>query len=164
MKAIITIFMLGGLAFALTSCGYTADSATQDGGDNESAATEKPETEWLTDYEAAVEASRESERPILVNFTGSDWCPPCIRMKSDVFSKEAFREYANENLVLLELDFPRNEPQEPELEEQNLQLAQNFGIQVFPTYLVVDGEGEEVARTEGYVPGGPEAFIGWIEE
>lgn len=160
----MTILILTGIAFALTSCGYSADSAAQDTGGDSAAASETPEAEWLTDYEAAVEASRETERPILMNFTGSDWCAPCIQMKNDVFSKEAFHEYAEENLVLLELDFPQNTPQEPEVKEQNQELAQDFGLRAFPTYVLLDEEGEEVDRTEGYMPGGPDAFLAWIEK
>lgn len=164
MKALFKILFLSVGAFGLTACGYTADSATGETGGEGASASEEVKAEWLTDYEEALETSRESERLILMNFTGSDWCPPCIQMKNDVLSEEAFREFAAENLVLLELDFPRNKPQEAEIEQQNRGLAEQFGIQGFPTFVVLDDEGEEVNRTVGYMRGGPEAFIAWIRE
>ncbi len=118
---------------------------------------------WLDDFEQARETATETERPILVNFTGSDWCGWCIRLESEVFGTEEFQAFAAEHLVLAVVDFPRRTTQSEELQQQNQQLAQEYGIQGFPTILLLNAEGEEIART-GYRPGGPEAYIAHIED
>lgn len=127
---------------------------------NESAAPENQQPQdqeqqaqkhgWGVWYEQAVEESRETGKPILANFTGSDWCPPCIAQEKEVFSKEAFQEWAEENVVLLELDFPRRAQQSEKLREQNQRLKQQHEISGFPTVMVLTAEGEEVARYGGY--------------
>ena len=62
---------------------------------------------WLTDYDQAVKTAKETKRPILMLFTGSDWCPYCVKLEKNVLSKTEFKKYAKDNLVLLYLDFPR---------------------------------------------------------
>ena len=118
---------------------------------------------WGTNFEAAKEAAAERGVPILVDFTGSDWCGWCIRLKEEVFEKDAFLEYAKENLVLLELDFPMQTELPEELREQNEELRERYQIRGFPTILLLDAEGEELART-GYQAGGPEKYIEHLQE
>lgn len=118
---------------------------------------------WGTDFEAAKEAAAEREVPILVDFTGSDWCGWCIRLKEEVFDQEEFKEYASENLVLLQLDFPMQKELPEELSEQNEALRERYEIRGFPTILLLDAEGEELDRT-GYQPGGPENYIEHLQE
>ncbi len=163
MNTSIRFLTVVGIAIGMTACEYASDSMADAAADENGAQESEIVTEWLTSYEKAIEKSRETERPILMNFTGSDWCPPCIQMKNDVLDTRAFKEFAKGNLVLLELDFPRTKPQKAELEQQNTELAEKFRIQGFPTFLVVDDEGEEVRRTVGYMQGGPNAFVAWIE-
>ena len=155
--------LTAGLALGLAGCD---DNALSTGNGSVDAYASPPEIslEWMTDYRSALEASRESGNPVLINFTGSDWCPPCIQMKNDVLETAAFHEFADDNLVLLELDFPRTKPQEPEVASQNRELAQTYNIQAYPTFVVVDEEGNEIRRTVGYLRGGPQAFITWIED
>jgi len=112
---------------------------------------------WLTSYEAAMKAAKESGKPVLVDFTGSDWCGWCIKLHDEVFSKPAFREWAEENVILLELDFPRRTPQSAELKKQNAALAKKYGVRGYPTVLFLDANGEIVGRS-GYKPGGPELW------
>src|SRR5947209_17010939 len=81
------------------------------------------DTEWLTDFKKAQEAARTTHKPLLIEFTGSDWCPPCIMLRRDVFSSKQFQEYAAKTFVLLELDFPRRKEQPRELTMQNQELA-----------------------------------------
>ncbi|MFU8779875.1 MAG: thioredoxin family protein [Kiritimatiellia bacterium] len=118
---------------------------------------------WLTDFEAAKSAAAERGVPILVDFTGSDWCGWCIRLKAEVFSQAAFSAYARENLVLLELDFPMRTQLPEALREQNEGLRERFRIRGFPTILLLDAKGEELART-GYRRGGPEAYVEHLKE
>ncbi|MDX2080930.1 MAG: thioredoxin family protein [Terrimicrobiaceae bacterium] len=118
---------------------------------------------WGTDYKAALEQAAEKNKPVLLEFTGSDWCPPCKKLSADVFSKPEFQKFAQENLVLVELDFPNNKPQSDALKKQNQMLAQKFGVEGYPTVVLLNSKGKEVAREVGYQPGGPKAFIKWVE-
>ena len=74
---------------------------------------------WLTDWEAAKAQAQRSNKPILINFTGSDWCGWCIRLKQEVFSQDAFKNWAAQKVVLFEADFPRKKALPPNLQAQN---------------------------------------------
>jgi len=113
---------------------------------------------WLTDYQEAVRQSRTTDRPILVDFTGSDWCPWCIRLHNEVFNKEAFATWAANHVVLLKVDFPQNIQLPPELAKQNLQLAQAYDVKGFPTVLILTAEGKLLGHS-GYRSGGAPAWI-----
>src|ERR1043165_8500840 len=88
---------------------------------------------WYTDITKANEASQASNKPIFAFFTGSDWCGWCKKLERDVFSKQAFIQWAEQNVILLELDFPRNKTLSPELMQQNQSLQQAFQVRGFPT-------------------------------
>jgi len=85
-------------------------------------------------------------------------------MDKEVLSKPEFKEYASKNLVLVEIDFPRRKPQSSDLQKQNMELAQQYQIEGFPTFVVLDGGGKPVWRFDGYFPAGPEAFIAQLEK
>ncbi len=89
--------------------------------------------EWHTDLMKAHELSKSTGKPIFAFFTGSDWCGWCKKLQANVFSKQAFVEWAKKNVVLLELDFPRAKQLSPELMQQNQSLQQAFGVQGYPT-------------------------------
>jgi thioredoxin-related protein len=118
---------------------------------------------WLTDYKKAQEEAKANNKLILLDFTGSDWCGWCIRLDREVFSKPEFKDYAGKNLVLVEVDFPRRKPLNLETRKQNEELAGQYGIQGFPTIIVLNGDGRKVGEL-GYMPGGPEAFIAELEK
>ncbi len=118
---------------------------------------------WLKNFEEAQEISKLELRPILVNFTGSDWCGWCIKLDNEVFSQSAFIDYANKNLILLELDFPNKIPQSEEIKKYNRNLATKYGIRGFPTILLLNAEGEVIAKT-GYQKGGAEKYIEHLTE
>ncbi len=118
---------------------------------------------WMTDMEKAMEQSSESGKPILVNFTGSDWCGWCIKLDKEVFSKQAFKDYAKENLVLVVVDFPRNIKQSAALRKQNKELMRKYSIKGFPTILLLNQRGKVLATT-GYKSGGPEKYISHLKE
>jgi protein disulfide-isomerase len=99
---------------------------------------------------------------VLLDFTGSDWCGWCILLDREVFSKPQFKEYADKNLVLVEVDFPKRKPMPDAMRMQNIRLAQRYGIQGFPTIIVLNGDGKVVAEL-GYMQGGAEAFIAVLE-
>ena len=118
---------------------------------------------WLTDYKAALAKAKKEKKVVLADFTGSDWCGWCIKLKDEVFSKPEFQEWAAENVVLLELDFPKQTPQSDELKKQNQELQKEFGIQGFPTIVFLDAKGKKLGQS-GYVEGGPEAWIAAAEK
>jgi len=98
-----------------------------------------------------------------MNFTGSDWCPPCILLHRQIFSQAEFVEYAAKHLVLLEVDFPHNKPQTDEQKAANEKLVERFGVYWFPTEIVLDASGNKLGELS-YMPGGPKAFIAALEK
>jgi len=119
---------------------------------------------WLTDFDKAKEMAKEKDRHILIDFSGSDWCGWCIKLDKEVFQKEAFKDYANENLVLMLADFPRDKSgQSDDVQKQNKELAEKFGVRGFPTVFLLAPSGEIVAKT-GYREGGPEAYVEHIKQ
>jgi len=118
---------------------------------------------WQTDFAAAKAAASQQKKYVLLDFTGSDWCPPCMKMEKEVFNKPAFSTYAGQNLILVRLDFPRRASQSPTEKTQNEELAKKYGIEGFPTFILLDPSGQEVRRQIGYLEGGPDAFINWAK-
>jgi thioredoxin-related protein len=114
--------------------------------------------EWLADLPKALAQAKKDNKTVLVDFTGSDWCPWCIRLHDEVFSKPEFAEYAKKNLVLAVIDFPHGKPQSDEVKKANQALAEKYSIEGFPTILLLNGQGKELGRLE-YGPGGPKPFI-----
>jgi protein disulfide-isomerase len=119
--------------------------------------------QWETSYKAALDQAAKQDKLVLLDFTGSDWCGWCIKLRKDTFSKPEFQKFAEEKLVLVELDFPRAKEQNPDLKKQNQELAEKFGIEGFPTLVLLDPKGTEVTRNVGYLAGGPEGFTKWVE-
>ena len=117
---------------------------------------------WMTDFEAAKVKAKAENKPMLLSFTGSDWCPLCMSLKKEVFQKDVFKDYAAAELVLVELDFPRGKGQSAELKAQNEALAKQYGVRGFPTILVLSPDGELIEKT-GYQRGGPEAYVEHIK-
>lgn len=118
---------------------------------------------WLTSWDQAVAQSKKTGHPILMDFTGSDWCIWCQRLKKEVFTTPEFKAWAEKNVVLLELDFPQSTPQADSLKKQNAQLAEKYNIEGYPTVLIVDATGKVKAQT-GYEKGGPSAWIDKAEK
>jgi protein disulfide-isomerase len=123
----------------------------------------RAEVSWLTDYEQAKQQAKADHKLLLLDFTGSDWCGWCIRLRREVFSKREFQEYANKNLVLMEVDFPRGKEQTKDVRKQNQNLAQQYNIEGFPTIIVLNAEGKPVG-VFGYMEGGAAAFISELEK
>jgi thioredoxin-related protein len=129
-----------------------------------STALVKADSGWLTNHKEALEMAAKENRPILVDFTGSDWCGWCVKLQKDIFTKSEWQDFAKDNVVLLELDFPNGKPQSDELKAQNAALQKKFGVNGFPTLVLLDSKGKEIARNEGYLQGGPQALISWIQK
>ena len=126
-------------------------------------ASDSAKAGWLTNYAAAQEEAKSQHKLLLMDFTGSDWCGWCILLEKEIFSKPEFKEYANKNLILLELDFPHRKQMAAEVVAQNERLAVQYQIQGFPSIVVLDSTGKEVAQL-GYMRGGPAAFIAELEK
>jgi len=122
------------------------------------------ESEWQNDYKKAQEEAKARNKVLLLNFTGSDWCGWCIKFDREVLSKPQFKDYARDNLVLVELDFPRAKPQSPEVRKQNRELAQQYEVVGFPTIVVLNSDGQTLWKFDGYFPGGPEAFVEQLQK
>jgi protein disulfide-isomerase len=158
-------FCLLAAAVAAVSCSEkkTADTKTEQTSEKKPDNAVAAKTGWLTSLAEAQKEAQAKNRLLLMDFTGSDWCGWCIMLDKEVFSKPEFKEYANKNLVLLELDFPRMKKMPPEVTAQNEQLAVKYGIQGFPTVVVFDSAGKPLGAL-GYQAGGPQVFIAQLEK
>lgn len=114
---------------------------------------------WVTDFEAAKKQAAEQNKDLFVDFTGSDWCGWCMKLKSEVFDKESFQKGIAEHFILVELDYPRDKSSQSEaIQQQNEALAKKFHIRGFPTVLLLDSDGQPYGQL-GYRPGGPEKYL-----
>jgi thiol:disulfide interchange protein len=122
--------------------------------------------EWQTDYDKALATAKAQGRPVFINFTGSDWCGPCIEMHKRVFSQKEFLDYAAKNLVLVEVDYPKTKPLSEEIKKQNERLQGEFHIDKlgFPTIALVDSSGTPLGTSTGYNGEGPADIIARIEK
>jgi len=118
---------------------------------------------WQTDLPKAQAAAKAQNKLVLLDFTGSDWCGWCIKLKKEVFSTPEFAAYAAKNLVLVEVDFPRKKTLPAEQKKANDALAAQYKIEGFPTIIVLGPDGKKVGEL-GYQPGGPKAFIAELEK
>jgi thioredoxin-related protein len=119
--------------------------------------------EWLTDVQAAQAKAKAEDKLVLLDFTGSDWCGWCKRLKKNVFDKPEFAEFARSKLVLVEVDFPHNKKLPQEQQETNARLDKTYGIESYPTIILLNADGKLVGRT-GFVFGGASAFISRLEK
>jgi len=117
---------------------------------------------WGDDYKAALATAAKENKKVLLDFTGSDWCGWCIKLKKETFDQPAFKDYADKNLVLVEIDFPQGKSQSPAVKAQNNSLQEQYKVQGFPTLVVLDPQGKVIKQQSGYIPGGPAGFISWL--
>lgn len=123
-------------------------------------------TAWLTDFEQAKREAKESSKLIVLNFSGSDWCAPCIQMKREVFEKPAFEAYAAENLVLVRADFPRLKKNQldPEQKARNEKLADQYNPKgKFPLVILLDADGKLIHEWDGFTGVTAEEFVKQLE-
>ena len=116
---------------------------------------------WLVSFEKAKAESAKQGKPILMEFTGSDWCPPCKALAKNVFSKDVFKTEMPKHYILLKLDNPRDKSkQTPEEIAQYKTLSKQYKITGVPSILLTDAEGTPFYRTSGY---GGQAAKEWID-
>jgi len=122
--------------------------------------------DWHTDMNKAIEISVKTQKPMLLFFTGSDWCGWCKRLVKEVYDRPEFAKWAKNNVVLVEIDFPRRSKLSEETQKQNRELQQMFGVRGYPTIWFVKPETKNQASVNlsqlgstGYVAGGPTKWI-----
>ena len=119
---------------------------------------------WETNWEAAKAKSKAENKPILINLTGSDWCGWCIKIEKEVFSQKEFKDFAAENLILMEADFPKKKQLPAELKKQNAALEKEYLNKGYPTVYLLDSEGKKLSDDIGELKGGTEAYITKLKE
>lgn len=140
-----TLFLL--LTVLSISCGLVSNN-------------EEPSQLWITDVKEALIESKETGKPVFAFFTGKEWCSWCKKLDRQILQKENFINYAKENLILLELDFPRGRR---ELPQEQINLARKFRIQGYPTVILMDAETNLLGQT-GYENMSPQQYVAHIEK
>lgn len=121
---------------------------------------------WETDFEKAREKAKKEHKLVLLKFSGSDWCIPCIRMQKEIFESDAFVKFADSSLVLVNADFPRLKKNKLSKDQQknNDKLAEKYNRQgTFPLTLLMDNKGQVLKSWESYTKMTPEQFISQIK-
>lgn len=116
---------------------------------------------WTPDYLRALREAKEQNKLVLVNFTGSDWCTFCKSLSKEIFNTDYFRKWAKENVILLELDYPQGHRLPSYIEEQNAFVQSHYGVQTFPTVLLIEPNGRPYAKF-GYAPMSPEQWTSTV--
>ena len=98
---------------------------------------------WRTDLDEAFKEAESNGKPLLVEFTGSDWCPPCMMMRKKVFTKKEFIDEASEKFILVEIDIPNGDPA---LKRRNIPILERYGVEGVPTVILFTPQGKEIDR------------------
>ena len=117
--------------------------------------------DWQTDFEEAKALATEKDRNIILVFSGSDWCAPCIKLETEIWSSEEFKNYSADHFILIKADFPRKRANKltAQQQEKNNQLAEKYNTQgYFPFVVVLDKNGK-VLGTTGYEKKEPADYI-----
>ena len=121
---------------------------------------------WMTDFDLAKQKAKDEHKYILLSFSGSDWCIPCIRLHKDIFESKVFTDFADEHLELLNADFPRLKKNQLSKEQQksNEALADKYDPQgSFPYTVLLTEDGKVVKTWEGYPNVSPEEFTAQLK-
>ena len=117
-----------------------------------------PAVKWQTNFAEAQKLAKKEKKPLLVNFTGSDWCHWCQVLKKEVFDQKEFAAWAKKNVILVEVDFPQEKKQSEEVKKRNLELAKKYKVQGFPTIYFMKADGKIIGQS-GYMKGGPKPWL-----
>ena len=126
----------------------------------------KEDLVWHTDLNKAIELANKEKKPMMLFFTGSDWCGWCVRLQKEVFTQNEFKKWAQDNVILVEVDFPRANIQTEEVKTQNRNLQQQFAVRGYPTCWFVKADKLKDGKvnftqlgSKGYEAGGP---MNWV--
>ena len=115
--------------------------------------------DWTEDYPAALARAKQEHKLLLLDFTGSDWCIWCKRLGAEILDTPKFKDFADQKLVLVTVDFPNAKEQSDALKAQNKGLSGKYAVEGYPTLVVLDPDEKVVFKQEGYLEGGPDALI-----
>jgi thioredoxin-related protein len=152
---------MGRVAGTLATCaliGWFAGCSAEGAGD------ETGRLAWSTDLPKALAQAKAEKKAVLMDFTGSDWCPPCKALHKNVLVSKEFEDYAETKLVLVVVDFPKSKPQTEELKKANEALSEKFGIEGYPTLILLDADGKQLKKDVGYGGAKPTEIIEGIEK
>ncbi len=167
------------VAFASLAVGFAACSEQENGVENKTVPAEKitvpaaqngvpaaqngvpadSPIEWLEKMEPAFEKAKAEGKMVLVEFTGSDWCPPCRFLRGEVFPSKSFIDYAKDKFVFVELDFPHSKPQTEKTRQYNHAKSELYKVSGFPTLLIFDAQTEKPVASIVGGGGTPEAYL-----
>lgn len=122
---------------------------------------------WMENFSEAQQQAKATHKQILINFSGSDWCGPCIRLRKEILESESFEQYADKNLVLVRADFPRQKKNQLAKEQVKLNeaLAEVYNKDgKFPYTLLVDEDGKVLKTWDGFPNESPEAFVSELDK
>jgi thioredoxin-related protein len=160
-KLLLTTFAISTLLIA------SIHAEEENSANNHKPATEGAELgKWTQDFDAAVKLAGEKSKPIFINFTGSDWCGWCKLMDKKVFAAKEWQDYAKENLLLVTIDFPRDKSIVPgKFVHRNEKLQSKYGVRGFPTFIVLDQDGEtKVGQLGASQDVTPKSFVQQVED
>ena len=126
-------------------------------------AVEAADAKWYYDLSEAKVAAKREKKLVFIDFTGSDWCGWCMKLRREVFTTPEFNNYARSNLVLLEIDLPHGKPLSPEQLAANMRVQEQYQVEGFPTLIVLNHEGQEIWRLPSYADAKPADWIRLFE-
>lgn len=115
--------------------------------------THAAEPAWMVDLPAALTEAARQKKPVLANFTGSDWCTACIKLRREVLGAPAFLQWAEKRFIFVEIDIPQGNILPADQLKRNQQTAEHYGVAGFPTIMVLRPDGKVVGGFHGYVNG-----------
>lgn len=118
---------------------------------------------WQSNYDEALEKSKNEKKLMFVFFTGSDWCGWCMKLDREILSRNEMVEYLNKNFILYKADFPKKNKPPKAVEEKNRALSRKYGIRGYPTIVITDETGKQIG-TAGYMRGGSPAMIKHLDQ
>ncbi len=163
MKTLLTLIAL--TIITASGCNQDQDSFRVSSGNDEAPPPDpRAETMWGHNIITAQSRAKENGKLVLLDFTGSDWCPPCMALHDFVLTQPEFLNYAEKNLELVELDFPKNKSIDAKLVEANARLAEKYNVEGFPTIIVLDAAGKIVHRDTGYSGKNAKAYTASLQK
>ena len=149
MKRWILALALSLMTLATSSSNYRAEAAE----------TKKTPSGWIEDFNKAKELAKASKKVIFLDFTGSDWCPPCEELSKKIFDTSDFQKFAKDRLILVKVDFPEKKKLPEAQQKANDALAEQFKVDTYPTLILVNEEGKEINRIEAKLGESPKDFL-----
>lgn len=121
------------------------------------------EINWMTDFEAAKLQAKAQNKPIFLFFTGSDWCPWCIKIDTQILSTPAFQQALSQKMIFVKIDFPRKTKLDKATKDQNDKLSKTYDVHGFPTVILLDSNGQRIEQM-GFQAGGGEPYAKKVQQ